>query len=206
MKNTLITISLLLSLSSWGQIITHIEDITFDYPKDGYYYKDINYLLDPFVGTYLYTNGNTSFKIVLKKMIQSSCNDYYYEDLIIGAYQYIENGVEKVNTLSELNNTYSDGIKYPICGNQILRGSGYGWYDIPENAPWLKVSISDPIRDGFPDAGVEFMFVRKLTNPITGDDEIKIGIHHTGGVRGVGDPAPPAIRFPFDLDLILVKQ
>ena len=29
------------------------------------YYKDINNFMNPFVGTWIYINGNTSFKIVL---------------------------------------------------------------------------------------------------------------------------------------------
>ncbi|MFN4313275.1 MAG: DUF6705 family protein [Chitinophagaceae bacterium] len=46
-------------------------------------------------------NTNTSFKIVLVKKVQQY-NGECYEDLIIGEYQYIVNGVEKVNTLSKL--------------------------------------------------------------------------------------------------------
>ena len=59
------------------------------------YYKDLNNELNPFEGTWLYANGNTSLKIVLVKK-PMYFNGKYYEDLIIGEYQYIENGVEKI--------------------------------------------------------------------------------------------------------------
>ena len=45
--------------------------------------EDINNYLDAFEGTYLYTNGNTSFRMVLVKKVQQY-NGRYYEDLIIG--------------------------------------------------------------------------------------------------------------------------
>lgn len=74
---------------------------------DGYNIKDLNSLLNPFEGTYLYANGTTSFKIILVKK-EHQYNGRYYEDLIIGEYQYIENGIERVNTLSQINTVYND--------------------------------------------------------------------------------------------------
>ena len=37
------------------------------------YYKDVNNLLITFEGTYLYTSGNTSFKIRLVKVVKQYC-------------------------------------------------------------------------------------------------------------------------------------
>ena len=80
------------------------------------YYKDLNNELNPFEGTWLYANGNTSLKIVLVKK-PMYFNGKYYEDLIIGEYQYIENGVEKINTLADLN--LNLGHSHKIDGNNI---------------------------------------------------------------------------------------
>ena len=49
-------------------------------------------------------------------------NGYLYEDMIIGEYQYIENGVEKINTLNGLSVNHSNGGKYSISGNIIIAG------------------------------------------------------------------------------------
>jgi hypothetical protein len=74
---------------------THIGDIA------DAYYKDTNNLQNQFVGTWKYTNGTTTFKIVLSKL-NSHYNGKYYEDIIVGEYEYYENGVLKISTLSNL--------------------------------------------------------------------------------------------------------
>ncbi len=123
MKNIITTITLIITaLSCKSQ--TQIIDVQNYDGKDiaGAYYKDINNVLQPFVGEYLYTNGSTSLKIVLRKKTMSTpYNNKFYEDLIIGGFQYIENGQEKANTINELNFfTYTNGWKYSINGNTIL--------------------------------------------------------------------------------------
>ena len=85
---------------------------------NGYYLKDTYDLLNQFEGIYQYTNGSTILKIVLVKKIQQY-NGKYYEDLIIGEYQYIENGIEKINTLSEINITYLDQGFHSISNNYL---------------------------------------------------------------------------------------
>ena len=65
-----------------------------DSPNNSYY-KDVNNILNTFEGTWLYVNGNTSLKIKLVKNTMFFNGDYY-EDLMIGGYQYIENGIEKI--------------------------------------------------------------------------------------------------------------
>ena len=83
-----------------------------------YYLKDTYNDFDNFIGTWKYENGNTSFKIVLEKRIKFQLsNDEYYEDLLVGRYQYIENGIEKANTL---NNFPSNAYDYKILGNSII--------------------------------------------------------------------------------------
>lgn len=94
---------------------------------NGYYRKDMNNILNQFEGTYLYGNGNTSLKIVLVKKIKQF-NSSYYEDLIIGEYQYIVNGVEKMNTLSNLDVIYNHQyIKHAIAGNSPISNNNRAW-------------------------------------------------------------------------------
>jgi len=97
----------IIDLQDWrGQIIPNM------------YLKDTNNVLNPFEGTWIYTNGNTSLKIILvKKNMTYSPN--YYEDLIIGEYQYIENGIEKFNSLSDINAVLQYENRHKIDGNFI---------------------------------------------------------------------------------------
>lgn len=117
-----------------------IKSLYNDYPGvTGAYYKDIDNDLDKFIGTWKYTSGTTSLTITLQKKIMQPFNDnnvHYYEDIIIGEYKYIENGVEKINTLSQLLTT-KDPYEYNIVGN-ILIG---------QTNRKLRTSFSQPDRE-----------------------------------------------------------
>ena len=70
------------------------------------YYKDTHNDFNKFEGTWLYTNGNTSLKIVFTKRIMHHDTYFnFYTDMLVGEYEYIENGVLKANTLANLSNT-----------------------------------------------------------------------------------------------------
>lgn len=99
--------------------IIDIEDYTFRTSQENAYYKDINNYFNDFEGTWLYTNGTTSFKIVLIKRVQKYTGKFY-KDAIIGEYQYIENGLEKINTLSNLNQLLN---KPSLWGSILLKNS-----------------------------------------------------------------------------------
>ncbi len=112
---------------------------------DNAYYKDLNNELNDFEGTWLYTNGNTSLKIVLVKKPMYFNGDYY-QDLIIGEYQYIEDGVEKINTLASLN--LDLGYSHEITGNSILNTCFYlPTDDCVEGEIRLRVSLADAITE-----------------------------------------------------------
>ena len=72
------------------------------------YYKDLTNVHDQYIGTWLYTNGNTSLKLVFEERahVKENLNyygEFYYADWLIGEGQYIENGVEKWNSLNNLS-------------------------------------------------------------------------------------------------------
>lgn len=117
MRNIFITIIVLAFNFSYAQSpIFSLEGRNPYETVDGAYYKDLFNVLDNFEGTWLYTDGNTSLKIVLVKKPMFFNGDYY-EDFMIGEYQYIENGVEKINRLSFLNQNL--GYDHKITGNVI---------------------------------------------------------------------------------------
>lgn len=159
---------------------------------DGYYVKDINNLLNPFEGTYLYTNGTTSFKIILVKKVQQY-NGRYYEDLIIGEYQYIENGIEKVNTLIEINTVYNNQRVHNIDGNFVVNNNFREWKcpACPTNEKRLSLSIRDVATERYAHIGMR----RTLEN---GQEVMKIKISHVSGgnTYEVGQPLPPDFSLP----------
>ncbi|WP_046759136.1 DUF6705 family protein [Kordia jejudonensis] len=119
MKNVLLFLGILFSsISCKAQSPVIGLEIWDGFEQENAYYKDINNVLDAFEGTWLYTNGNTSFKIVLVKKTMYF-NGKYYEDIMIGEYQYIRNGVELINTLSDLNDPSIGAYDHNISGNII---------------------------------------------------------------------------------------
>ena len=161
MKNILliITISSLFSLFKSQSVVIDINDSQLNQPI-GYYSKDIHNVLNQFEGTYLYSNGNTSLKIVLVKKIKQY-NSSYYEDLIIGEYQYIVNGVEKINTLSNLNVVYNNQyIKHAIAGDYTIDNNTRLW-KCPQcnpNEKRLRAKIIDRITNRYAS-----IYMRKTT-------------------------------------------
>ena len=88
------------TISLFGHHTTTVENA---------YYKDLNSDLDRFTGSWLYSNGSTSFKIVIdKKIMKYNTFSNIYEDLLIGEYRYVEDGVVKVNTLDLMTNPPSE--------------------------------------------------------------------------------------------------
>lgn len=171
----------------------------------GAYYKDVNNLLDQYEGTYLYTNGTTSFKIVLvKKTMQF--NGEYYEDLIIGEYQYIENGVEIVNTLSELNFTYSNQRRHNIDGNHFISKNNRSWVcsECGTNEKRLEAGIRDASTDRFATIIMRKLSMLNSSGAVEETLQIKIG-HVIGGAYDVNIGPPADFSLPLG-ELTLIKQ
>src|SRR5690606_36770800 len=90
----------------------------------GVYYKDLYNDLSRFVGTWVYIDGTTTLTIVLQKKEMQYNNilgNNFYEDLLVGEYQYIENGIEKINTFPDLQNLSFDVFAHNIIGNPIMK-------------------------------------------------------------------------------------
>ncbi len=197
MKNITILAFLLFAIASKAQSpIIDINESAMGQP-DGYYIKDINNLLNPFEGTYVYTNGGTTFKVILVKKIQQY-NGRYYEDLIIGEYQFTQNYVEKVNTLAEINVIYNNQRIHKINGNDIVNNN-FRMLKCPSCSPNEKrfhCSIKDPSTNRF-----ARMTMRRVTE---GTQELMIiNISHPS--RGNNDPSEPEFSLPLE-EFTLVKE
>ncbi|GLB54214.1 hypothetical protein NBRC110019_32580 [Neptunitalea chrysea] len=170
--------------------------------QEGYYYKDVFEVLDPFVGTYVYTSNDTIFKVVLQKKLMSSMNGVFYEDMLIGAYQLTVNNTDVINTLSELTVTYANGTSYPINGNMFYVGNYFQEpnADYGANEVWLELSIQDTTNEDIAD-----LYVRRAT--VNGQEVIKI--YMAGSVQAYMLNNPDnhvPYKLPVMQDLVLVKQ
>jgi hypothetical protein len=160
MKKLIYTIVVLLvALHSQAQDpIVNIEN-NKGIRSQGMYYKDVNNLLNPYEGTYIYTNGTTSLKFVLQKKVQAF-DGWLYEDVIVGEYQYIENGVEKVNTLNNLNINHTDSWDYNIRGNRIIKIGLPGCDDCTPTEKRLRLSLRDTVSG----AWANLIFAKTIVN------------------------------------------
>lgn len=197
MKNIVITLGFVfLALGCKAQTpIFDLSDRDGTNEMAGAYYKDTQNRLNSYVGTYIYNQNGKMFKIVLQKKEQSF--RYYYEDLIIGEYQYIENGVEKINTLSRLNTNFVDGIYYSIHGNLIM-SSNYLCDDCLPSQNHLGGSLSESSTQSL--AEVDF----KLTT-VNGQPAMRVLISWRYKTRAVSDSPNPQPSFPGG-EYIMIKQ
>ncbi|GEC79468.1 DUF6705 family protein [Flavobacterium aquatile] len=98
----------IIDLQEWDGTIT-----------SGMYLKDTSNLFNQFEGTWVYTNGNIKFKIILVKK-SLFFNSGYYEDIMIGEYQYIDsNGLILYDSLDQINIVYPNQYEHRIYGNDI---------------------------------------------------------------------------------------
>ena len=201
MKNILLIFTIILSILSC-KAQSPIIDIADKQTElvDGAYIKDIYNELDKFVGTWVYTNGNTSLTVIFQKKTQVY-NGSWYEDLLVGEYQFIENGVEKINTLSNLN-TLSDPYEHNLTGCLILLK--YQFPGCPECDPSekrVKIDFTDPSTNMAHLNGIMYMGLRYI-NDIPEKMQINFG---KKGTNIVEDGAPLEPNVPFGTYL-LVKQ
>ncbi|WP_054850771.1 DUF6705 family protein [Olleya sp. ITB9] len=162
------------------------------------YYKDANNILNNFEGTWLYTNGNNSLKIILVKSTQHF-NGKYYEDLLIGGYQYIENGVEKINTLTDADNL-NLGDNASIEGNNIYNNCKYSPVDdCVDGEKNLHLSIKDvPLEGHIGD-------LRLFKRTINGQEVLKVNIS-MNYLRDVSGELPdPTLPWKME-NIVLIKQ
>jgi hypothetical protein len=105
MKNTALTtlFLFLVTISCMSQTIKNLEMESRNF-ESGYYYKDINNKLNPFVGVWRYTNGNTLLEIHIQKRENYFFTSFNYSaDVLLGEVKYIENGVLKIDRLQNFN-------------------------------------------------------------------------------------------------------
>jgi hypothetical protein len=139
MKNIFKIIILLYGFSSFSQTIVEKPLETFFNPDENkhVYFKDVNNILNKYVGTWVFDDGTQYFKIQFYKQTHyretpiANKKITIYNDRIIGHYQYKLNGVEIYNVTDNKfvysnNGSFSNGnniyFREPTdnpCGRRI---------------------------------------------------------------------------------------
>ncbi|RAJ13487.1 DUF6705 family protein [Olleya aquimaris] len=121
MKNTIYIITLLISAFTLGQeVIVPLEQMPSysitEKNSETYYFKDVNNVLDKFVGTWKYDTANESLEITFYKVLHETSSNNFI-DMLDCNFIYIKNGV----TIFDTNTITDPEEKYFITG-AYLRG------------------------------------------------------------------------------------
>ena len=165
----------------------------------GAYYKDIDNLLNPFEGTWVFSDATRSLKITFIKRT-NQFDGSYYEDFLIGGYEYKVNNVILVTTLSNLSLTSPYDFKYKIFGNRILKN--YYYPPCPEcnvGEYRLRLTFSELANTKYGE-----LIARKIT--VSGQEALKINLSGSEGVYKAGTTPPPDDFVVPCGEYILIKQ
>lgn len=205
MKNLFLILSLGFITNIYSQEIIPLYNST-RYESDAYY-KDTYNDLDNYVGTWKFTQGNTSLTIQLIKIQQYDHTTYegsqYYMDILIGEYKYIENGIEKINTLPQMNANLTDVFDHNIGGNIIVGPHSVFCTNCGPNDRKMMLIFSDPDRDIFGMAP-KMIFQRVDEN---GVEKLKLKFYTTSTYIKLNgeEPQYTSYTIPFG-EYVLVKQ
>ena len=161
---------------------------------NGDYIKDINNLLNPYIGTWKYEGNGMIFTLKIQKVEQymSAYNDgtYKYSDKLFISYKFVKNGVTLVDNLNEpLVNSFSNG-----------NGKKFGRY-------WFNLSL-DYISGVITDIPLNITTSSDIfpVNPVGGTfNRIKIQYNGMNSIKG--NPADfyigkPTFMIPNFVELI----
>lgn len=109
MKNIIKIMLLVLTITSCKAQNTYpLSSFQPKHLKNNNYIKDTENAYNNFVGTWQWTDGNSTFTIKLQKVEHWKMpNDTYYKDIIFGGYKYILNGnliIDKLIFITEAPN------------------------------------------------------------------------------------------------------
>lgn len=200
---TIITISVLILTKTFmfSQPYQQMKSIEGgDYAETGVYYKDINNVFDDFEGTYVYEGNGIYLKFILQKK-ELSYNNWYWQDMLIGGYQYKLIGVglesEVINCLNDVNIPIIDGKMAKLGSSWIRDPEENKFCDDCLSAKWLKGWIKDPISN----RNAEVYMARKLHN---GQPALYVWLYLYGASLPSSEPRQP-FNLPTGQSFTMIK-
>ncbi len=200
MKNIFFTIIILITLSCKAQIVP-LEANYWEVPN-GSYFKDTFNEMDKFVGTWKFETSTDTLIIIIQKKTYVYDGDEFYEDLLIGEYHYVSNGVEQVNTLPLLNDATIIGRYHNISGKHIIPNQNLYVKcincDVSERRFILNFHDSDR---NYLSVSIVLRYLLNQTNP----EKMTATIVANGGVMIPNENSPTAPRVPYG-EYTMIKQ
>ncbi|RZJ68879.1 MAG: hypothetical protein EOO45_14365 [Flavobacterium sp.] len=190
MKKIFLTLTILIVLACTAQSQIYPLYNNPDQGKvPGAYYKDTFGDFDNYIGTWKYTNGNIVFIITLQKKLRSfNPHRNFYRDVIVGGYSYVENGVEKINTLPQLLQLHDDVYFYSIVGSTINKAGNFPICDdCDPNQKRLILRFNDPERVNIEGLSGEIV-LRRIESG--GVQKLEVWLRQTGNVTYVAGSPP----------------
>ena len=208
MSKSILSIIALLSIgSSFGQspVIGLYEGTEYGETNNAYY-KDTQDDLNKFIGTWTWSDNNSTLSIELRlreqELINLTDNDQYYTDVLIGEYVYTEAGQELINTIHLFESPFVSDFNHNIAGNNILDRVGPPYCDSCSSSERrVMVFFYDP----------NYPYIRNqavLRHAFTGGEEvIQMSLWRTSvSYQDHTDPTAPAeISMPYG-NYTLIKQ
>jgi len=196
-------------ISSKSQTIFPVYEIGSADKKNNFYYKDIDEFQNQFVGTWVLNEGPTYLKITFKKkpaFLESRSDISYYEDYLIGEYDYKINGTTVVNTLENLNINHSVIFNYNLYSLMRYKINQYPQCDGCDRINRLVMIFQEiPTRDQNWSAGAYFIIRRVLEQEV---EKLKVQFIMTDSAgkipNGLGDEYQ-GFSLPFG-NYTLIKQ
>ena len=120
-KIFILVLSFVTFLSCKAQTITMTTNNDwYAVPENGYY-KDSNNSLNTYIGEWKYENVTTSTSLIIKlRKVTHTFAVGIYVDLLIGEMQYIENGIEKINTLNQFNVNIPNQAEHNLVSRRLV--------------------------------------------------------------------------------------
>jgi hypothetical protein len=182
---------------------------------NGAYYKDVTVFRDQFVGTWIYTNGNTSLTLVFQKKNGLNHNNgikSFKEDVLVGEYKFIENGFTKVNTLNNISTNYGTDY-YQVRDNHFLFGDMAiskmikpKCEDCQADEKRMSMTLGEPGYDGMGVSDNTFVIRRFFENEV---EKLKVWFINETQLAFINDDGSESSPVPYKLpvgEYILTKQ
>ncbi|NBL63845.1 hypothetical protein GV828_01380 [Flavobacterium sp. NST-5] len=148
MKKYILILIVAISTNAFAQNpVIEIESWDGKMLPNGAYLKDANNRQSQYVGTWHYSENGKELTLVLKRY-EMAFTGRTYNDILVGEYKYVVNGITVINTLPNLNNDLPNKWSHNISGSYPIGRLASPY--CPECDPDEKrmaMGFFDPIRE-----------------------------------------------------------